>query len=251
MDLKIKICTDNSCKLIVRDDTGVGGTGYLPESSTSTVKGRFKYSDTVSIDVIKHNLSEGPKIYAPVITTHESEIEPVVLPIGFDGWFEIYHILLPSEQWFTTELEKPTGSALSLYDIVYYSDGNIFYKYVNGNISVVAIDELVEINIEGTTVSRIYKDYISICFLKKCYISLCEQIFNSRGFNACWNKNDIQSELEFKRDLVLMAINVIKFRTEFNQLAEAQRIIEQIGGCNGLCKSEYKRIPDSGCGCRK
>ena len=39
--------------------------------------------------------------------------------------------------------------------------------------------------------------------------------------------------------------------TEFNQLAEAERIIEQIGGCNGLCKSEFKQISNHECGCGK
>lgn len=29
---------------------------------------------------------------------------------------------------------------------------------------------------------------------------------------------------------------------QFEQLAEAERIIEQIGGCNGLCKSEFRQV---------
>ena len=55
MELKIKVCTNDSCKVIILDDTGTGENGYLPESSSVIVKNRFKYSDTVSIDVLQHN----------------------------------------------------------------------------------------------------------------------------------------------------------------------------------------------------
>ena len=55
--------------------------------------------------------------------------------------------------------------------------------------------------------------------------------------SACWNKNKIDSELIYKRDLVWMSINVIKYLTECEQLAEVERILETINGCNGLCTS--------------
>ena len=36
---------------------------------------------------------------------------------------------------------------------------------------------------------------------------------------------------------------------DFNQLAEAQRLLERINGCNGLCSSE--NTGDKGCGCEQ
>ena len=41
MELKIKVCTNDSCKVIILDDTGTGENGYLPESSSVIVKNRF------------------------------------------------------------------------------------------------------------------------------------------------------------------------------------------------------------------
>lgn len=251
MELNIKVCTDDTCKVIVRDDTEVGGSGYLPESSSVTVLNRFKYSDTVSIDVLQHNKTNNPEISVPVYTLHDKEISPITLPIGFDGWFSVYHIVLPSEDWFIREKDKQEGSSLSLYDVVYYSDGYGVFKYIDGEVSSVELEEVIERNSEGTTISKIDKNYVSICFLKKCYISLCQQIFNSRGFSKCWDKNSLDNDLIYRRDLVWMAINVIKYMTQFNQLAEAQRIIERIGGCNGLCKSEFRQLANHGCGCHK
>ena len=88
------------------------------------------------------------------------------------------------------------------------------FKYINGEVSSVELQEVIERNSEGTTISKIDKSYVSICFLKKCYISLCQQLFNSRGFSECWNKNTVDSDLIYRRDLVWQAINVIKYLTE-------------------------------------
>ena len=38
MELKIQVCADDSCIVIVKDITEVGDNGYLPESSAVTVK---------------------------------------------------------------------------------------------------------------------------------------------------------------------------------------------------------------------
>ncbi len=251
MELKIQVCTDDSCKVIVNDITEVGDSGYLPESSDVTIKGRFKYSDTVSIDVLQYNKTSGPEIQSPIFTKHTDLVKPIILPVGFDGWFDVVHIVLPSKDWFEKELKKEVGSALPIYDTVYFTDGNAIYKYINEEISSVELSEVIERNAEGTTISKTSEIFVSICFLKKCYVSLCQQIFNTRGFSKCWGKSVQIGELAYRRDLVWMAINVIKYMTEFNQLAEAERIIEQIGGCNGLCKSEFKQIPNHGCGCGK
>ena len=251
MELKIQVCADDSCKVIVKDITEVGDNGYLPESSAVTVKNRFKYSDTVSIDVLQYNKTTGPEVQVPTYTEHSDVVKPIVLPVGFDGWFDVVHIVLPSQEWFVKEQEKEAGSALPIYDTVYFSDGKNVYKYINEEVSAVELSEIIERNEEGTTISRISENYVSICFLKKCYISLCQQIFNNRGFSKCWGKSAQIGELTYRRDLVWMAINVIEYMTEFNQLAEVKRVIEQIGGCNGLCKSEFKQIPNHGCGCSK
>ena len=46
-----------------------------------------------------------------------------------------------------------------------------------------------------------------------------------------------------------MAINVVKYLVQFEQLAEAESVIERLAGCNGLCGSEFKRMSSHGCGC--
>ena len=46
-----------------------------------------------------------------------------------------------------------------------------------------------------------------------------------------------------------MAMNVIKYLTECEQLAEVDRIVETIQGCNGVCTSNNLISNSNGCGC--
>ncbi len=248
MDLKIKIITCNACdncKVTVQDNST-----YLPEDSTGVVKGKFKFSETISIDVLQLNKTSEIVYINPTYTDH-STVKEATLQVDSDGWFSLVHLVLPSVEWFNKEKAKIEGSALGLYDIVYFTDGDIVYKYINQSIQQVDISEILEINPVNTTISKTSEDFVSICFLRKCYINLCKQILDNRGFSSCWNKNKIDSELIYKRDLVWMAINVIKYLTECEQLAEVERIVEIINGCNGLCTSSNSSNKASGCGCSK
>ena len=245
MELNINITTSDKCKIVVQDVST-----YLAEDFSGTVKGKFKYSDTVSIDVLQHNKTTETVYRDPIYTKHDT-LQPINIPVEFDGWFDVIHLVLPSIEWFNREIDKSEGSALGLYDLVYFSDGIGIYKYLDGNVSQVTINEVLEVNPINTTISKTNRDYVSICFLRKCYINLCQQIFEDRGFSRCWNKNKVDSELIYKRDLVWMAINVIKYLTECEQLAEVERIIETIQGCNGLCVSSNLTSKTNGCGCSK
>lgn len=243
MELKINVTTNDCCKVVVQDISE-----YLPEDFQETVKGKFKYSETVSIDVLQHNEPTETTYRNPVYKKH-SDNNPSEINVDFDGWFTVVHIVLPSQEWFARELSKEVGSALGLYSLVYYSNGETIYKYTGETSVEVTIDEIMEVNPVNSTISTVEKDYVSICYLRKCYIKLCKQIFEDRGFNECWNKQGVDSELVFKRDLVWMAINVIKYHTQCNQLAEVARIISIINGCNGLCSNTKINSTINGCGC--
>lgn len=248
MELKINLITCNSCdscKVTVQDTST-----YLSEDNIGTVKGKFKFSDTVSIDVLQLNKSQDVEYLNPTFTEHSS-LKDTTLQITSDGWYSLVHLVLPSQDWFNKELSKQEGSALGLYNIVYFASNNKIYKYINENIYEVTLSEVLEINPINTTISKTSKDFISICFLRKCYVNLCQQILNSRCFSSCWKDNKIDSELIYKRDLVWMSINVIKYLTECEQLAEVERILETINGCNGLCSSSNSFQHSNGCGCSK
>lgn len=247
---KINIVTSNNCKVYVTDTSN-----YVEETEKRKgAENAFKYSETVSVDMIRHNKSQETVHREIIISKHDSE-NKVEIPINIDGWFSVVHIILPSKEWFDREINYGSGSLLGLYDIIFYSDGSKIYKYklgVDDSPQEVPIYYLTDLNLNSGKypVYICEKDYISICFLRKCYINLCKQIFNSRGFSSCQNGNKVDSELVYKRDLVWMAINVIKYLTECEQLAEVERIIETIQGCNGLCTSTNITSKTNGCNCQ-
>ena len=239
MNLNIQISTNNDCSINILDKS------LYPMSSSSV--GQFSYADSASVVAIALNKISSTSWTDYKIVSHDKPMKTITMPINFDGWFTVKYIVLPTKDWFLRELRKLVNSSLGLYSIVYYTDGETIYKYVNQESVAVPAEEILQVNPENTTLSVVEKDSISICFLQKCYINLCQQIFESKGLTSCWNKNNVDSELIYKRDLVWMAINVIEYMTKKNQLYEAERIIELLHSCNGVCGD--KKVISNGCGC--
>ena len=70
MELKINLITCNfcdSCKVTVQDNST-----YLSEDNVGTVKGKFKFSDTISIDILQLNKSQETIYLDPTFTNHSS-----------------------------------------------------------------------------------------------------------------------------------------------------------------------------------
>lgn len=241
MILNIQVETSEKCEFNILDVT-CGDSGYLPESSEVSEIGRFKYKDTIAILRLTLNTSQESIVKTTMFIPHIIEPEFIAVNSEFDGWFTLDYIVIPTKEWF----DKSQGEWLH-YNTIYYSDGIKVYKYFNQESTEVSEDELFERNTEDTTISKYTQDFMSICFLKKCFINLCKQIFDLRGFSKCKVKGSIDDQLIFNRDLLWMSINTISYLTEFGQLAEAQRLLENLTSCNSICPQE--QINNKGCGC--
>ena len=246
MELKLNICPDDYCKLTITDISD-----YQDEESTSSSDYKqLKYSDTISIVSIQVNTTEKSESYKTFFAKHDDS-RSITVPIDFDGWFEVHYIVLPTIQWFIKELGK-SNNKLSHYDNIYYSNGNNIYKYSNGQSVTIELSELEKVEDKPyNNISDCLSNYFSICNLKKCYINLCKQIFESGAFQKCSSKNKLDCDLTFRRDMVLMTIHVIEYLVEFSQFAEAQRLLERISSCNGLCDNIPNIKINHGCGCGK
>lgn len=240
--MELKINTDiNKNQIIVTDVS----TTYLEEDDPSFSLNCFRKSDTQSIVIASINKLKGEEVATSTIGN--------IINIDRDGWLTIYYLVLPTKEWFIRA--SKTSNILDLYDIVYYvSKGNVYWYQSNTQEfgQVHQLQELIDLaqlpNVK-TTLSYAKADRVSIFNLEKCYINLCQQIFESRGFSQCYNKNNIDSELIYKRDLVWMALNVIKYLAECNQPYEVERIIELLYSCNGVCGDKKVRSNGKGCGC--
>lgn len=239
MKSNIQVITNNSCNIYIKDTSQ-----YLSEDMVST-RTNFRFSDTISLYAIRN---EKTGVYEKIIFSEHTSDDYTQIPIRMDGTFTIIHIILPTKKWiYETSVDLLVGNFN-----VYYSDGeSVFQHFSDKNDQKLDIESFLDINLEALNCSafKYEEKYISICFLRRCYLDLCKQIFESRAFSSCWSKSNINSELIYRRDLIWMAINVIKYLAEIEQFEEIDRIISIISGCNGLCGHYTKS--QSGCGCSK
>lgn len=159
------------------------------------------------------------------ILIKDSKDKMIVFPTLSDGFYTLITLLVPLDE------SLP----------YYYKDGK-FYK----NVQEVSIQEIIEVNSEYSKITPIYDYYFQVCRLKKCYIKACQEIFNKTASIRCSNKN-VDSFLIYKRDLIWSALNVIKYMTEFDQFEEAERLLEEITNCNGICPQDF----NINCGCSR
>lgn len=240
MELNINLDINDN-QIIVTDIS----QAYLDESDLSYPLNCFRKSDTQSLIIASVNKINGQEVFKTSIGD--------TINIDKDGWLKIHYLVIPTKKWFLRAIEEP--NILDLYDIVYYTSKNKVYWYQTSTGEfgeVIKPQELLDIaqlpNVK-TTISIVDADKVSICNLQKCYVNLCQQIFESRGLTQCSNKNNIDSELIYKRDLVWMAINTIEYMVDCNQLYEAERIIELLHSCNGVCSDKKVGSNGEGCGC--
>lgn len=128
--------------------------------------------------------------------------------------------------------------------IYFYHEGKIYH--INGQeLEEIQLEDLLDVNPETSNIYSEIKHFFSVCNLRKCFIKACQEIFNSTAFDRCF-KSKVDEELRYRRDLIWAALNVIQYMVDCNQLEEAQRLLEQIMSCNGLC-SKF----NEDCGCNK
>lgn len=150
----------------------------------------------------------------------EDKDQDIVFKYKGDGLYTICHLHVPTKE----------------SSVYYYKDGKFYHL-----LEEISLQNILD---DPKTIQIDYEYYFSVCNLKKCFIKICQSIFDSQ--TSICNKN-IKSSKTYKRDLLWSALNVIEYMVELDQLEEAQRLLEEITGCNGLCYQETF----NGCGCSK
>lgn len=244
--LEIKV--DNLNNIVVKDTTV-----YDSESSVGKSFSSFKQSETGSVFVLEYHRNNNDSEYlSPIIVNSHQPCAEYRIKVPKDGWFTVYHIILPTKECIYSFSEAEMHGITFGY---YLDLDNIYDRNrldANGNPIKVSVKEVLEGNTNIATTQLSSKDYISILNLQKCLVNLCQQIFDNLGaFGKCFTADSDSKELIFKRDLVLMAINVIKYMSKYNMKAEAARIINQLEGCNGICTGTNNPKKISGCGCSR
>lgn len=217
---------------------------YIPEESTDVLPsyGKFKYSDTCTIDILSYVSSQGEKLLNVFFTPHDSEADSIRIPLPKDGYYSIYHIVLPTLDWYDKVHELDD---IEIYKGIYLTDSRFIYKIVSDQLIVVDPIEVIQRNIQDTTISLQSFQMFSIDRLKRCYVSSSRALF-SDYLNKC---KQLDGSLRFNRDFLWMTINVIDFYLDENRYSEAQLVLEELN-CSNFCpdNTALVQVP---CGCQK
>lgn len=165
------------------------------------------------------------------IEIKETKDDEVVFPSVQDGYYIIYKIIIPTDK-----------------DLPYFYENGKFYQnmdFIIESAEEISLQALLEMNPKVTGIKIEYYQYFSVCNLKKCYIRICKDIL-SQNSSIC-NPN-LDRSLTYKRDLLWAALSVIDYMAEMEQYEEAQRLLEEITECNGLCPPNNNKSK-SKCGC--
>ena len=250
MELRLDVTTNQNCSLRLQDYSD-----YIKEYNLTYPIMKFRWEDTGSIAIVIFRKSSGDDIRPPVFMEHGCN-DYFDIPVRQDGWFIIHYLVLPTKEF----VSLPIFNESMFENGVYCIDKTKIYKKVNGEFEESSVEEITQINTSGTTISKTYCSYFSIYFLNQCYVSIVKQILKS-GFNPCGKRSTTEDDLIYRRDLLWMTLNVIKYIVSGTpnhcsmpdldtSLAEAQRILEKVSGCNGLCKTEFTNNPNHDCGCK-
>lgn len=248
-----EICEVKNCRIRITDRTQEDEQ-YIPENINDPLSlegyyynNKFKYSQTYTINIIQYTSTKDKYIVDTIYTQHCSYLDEAYCNLNKDGYYTIYHIILPSIEWLQEEISKE-DNILDEDITIYVTDGSKIYQYKNQELLEIDPEVIAFVNTEGTTISRAEGDTFSLCHLYKCYITICKQIFNSMNIR-CLNKNFNLENSTFNRDFLWMTISIIKYHVEFDELMEAQRLLETVNYCNGLCKEGVPSNTSKGCGC--
>lgn len=241
---RVNKCENNGI-VIVGESQCVAG--YQPETSKIASYERYRYSDCYTFNIVMYEEKGEESLYKTAISCHNTSIDESRITLSKDGIYNVHHIIIPSIDWLEDKLINDLDF-LDGYKGIYVTDGEYIYKFKDDKYTICKPEEIVEVNPYKTTLFRASMSIFSIYHLYECYINMCITLLNDP--NACTCARGTDSEMIFKRDFVWMAINVIEYYIERDQLYAAEEVLNEINSCGGFCQGTLNPVK-SGCGCGK
>lgn len=232
----VKIQKEQNCSIAIIDLTQ-DSDEYLNEHIEDTEayhqRNKYKYSETVTINIIIKNTTKESTIIKYTVTDHCSYLDEEHFNFNEDGYYTIIHAIIPTIEY--TNVNSPL--------IQYVWDGEIIHKRTSLKDCEISMEEFAEIvtnqELDNTTISGVTLTQFSICHLYQCFINKCQESF--KNISPC------STNTYNNRDLVWMTINIIKYYVELGQLLQAQRLLEQLNSCGELCSESMFQKSDCGC----
>ena len=256
MNVQITISEKTSYSFIVKDTTGISNNplcGQFWPSKEQVLWSNPRPQDIVILDFVTYNkIDNSSTIYNLYDMNSDADYYRYVLnyKTDRDGWYTINHLYIYSWFYFLRILEQK-----------YLVDGD-YYVYNNGysepeipadwtvpyqkfaritmsnkeavNMEVIDDPNLIYYALSNPTLIGIQEDIFCISRLEECFYNYVKDIFYNKLFTKCGRQED---EKFRNRDMVWMALELIKYLIKECKYYEAQRILEMIDTCNSFCNN--------------
>ena len=206
---------------------------YFPENQIIQEYGRYKYSESKTLNVIMKINSGKVTLVDVLLHDHNQLVEDPMNPdtylydlektdctIKQDGDYNINHIVLPTMDWYLNTYQQQSNDYRNAFETIYIiNSDNKLYKFTEGGFVECTIKEIIERNHEGTTIQKCIIDVFYTGFLQLCYINYCRKLFQklTKGCNFACAPEDTK-ELTYIRDFLWMVLNVIDYQISFKFL---------------------------------
>ena len=266
MEFDIDIHTGLNGKITI-EDYSREYSQYFPEDQIVQEYGRYKYSESKTLNIIMKINSGKITLVDVLLHDHDQLVEDPTQPGSFlydvektdftvkqDGYYNVNHLILPTMTWYNETYLKQTDDYRAGFETVYIiGTDNKLYKHTPEGFVECTVKEIVERNHEGTTIEKCIIEVFYTGFLQMCYINYCRKLFAklTKGCNYACAPEDVK-DLTYARDFLWMVLNTIDYQISFKQYMEAQRVLEMTNYCGGFCQNqELNAGPSTGCGCSK
>lgn len=192
--------------------------GYLSEDSNLVPYKKFKYSETISLNILVENSS----IISYYLSEHDRDSE-TVFQLPHDGRYTIYHIILPTEVW----IRKISLSDAIRYNEIFTIINNTLYKY---NIHTQ--------NVEDTDVETILQNLDNVIWSRLEVFSI--DSFESTINDLMENPKEMCycSQKQLNLDNCLTLYEILKYYMECGNFDKAEEYLPKIK--NTIIKSQSK-----------
>lgn len=209
---------------------------------------QYKYSESVTINVIYSVAADNTYTTEFIdIIPHDDRVDQTDYVFKDDGLYEICHMILPTKEFVDSlKTNQHWGDLKNKYPVIYYYDGEEFRKYTPHDDvdEPTTIEFILEVNDPNSSIIKASQNTFNVCYMENClYKTVYTTLQNS------WGKCQTPKTNNFERDLLWMAVHVIKYLIEFNQFLEAQRIIETFADCGYSCS--HSKIYSNECRCSR
>lgn len=257
MQFKIDVCNSPQGDITILDLSKEYGE-YLEEknvdSSIYDDSLYYKYSDTVTVNVLIQVGTKEVTFIDALIHEHEKidnntfKDDSCTFTVQKDGYYTIDHYIFPTLSWYEWYKESASEEFKEEINRIYIIDEGVIKKVVDGELEETTLREVLEMNLEHTSIQVEHINVFYTGNLQQCYINYCKRIFDHL-LNKC-RTSEYNNDL-YARDFIWMTLNIIDYLVQFEQFMEAQRIIEEFNTCGGFCQNAINTPKAGGCGCSK